>query len=189
MSYLHSKSTKLFFIKNPVTQYKDKKEPCVTAYHDYVKSKIWFIKPTSKPADYSFFNKVFKKEVSKLSDSNYYIKLKKKYTDEEIAESFILPHNLTPKQKKKEDDMFIKHRKEMMENEQVNHPSHYGGKDNPYEAIKVIEAWGANFCIGNCLKYLSRIGKKDPSKILEDYKKALWYLQREISNIEKQNKQ
>lgn len=25
--------------------------------------------------------------------------------------------------------------------EQVNHPQHYGGKDNPFEAIKVIEAW------------------------------------------------
>jgi len=25
--------------------------------------------------------------------------------------------------------------------ETINHPDHYGGKDNPYEAIKVIEAW------------------------------------------------
>lgn len=25
--------------------------------------------------------------------------------------------------------------------EQVDHPAHYGCADNPYEAIKVIEAW------------------------------------------------
>ena len=25
--------------------------------------------------------------------------------------------------------------------EKVDHPSHYGGADNPYEAIKVIEGW------------------------------------------------
>lgn len=29
----------------------------------------------------------------------------------------------------------------------VNHPSHYGGADNTYEAIKVIEAWGLNFSL------------------------------------------
>ncbi len=29
--------------------------------------------------------------------------------------------------------------------EKVNHPEHYGGKNNPYEAIKVIEAWGDEF--------------------------------------------
>ena len=68
--------------------------------------------------------------------------------------------------------------------EQVNHPSHYGGADNPYEAIKVIEAWGLGFNLGNCVKYISRAGKKDTSKLLEDLKKAQWYLAREISNIE-----
>ena len=70
--------------------------------------------------------------------------------------------------------------------EQVNHPSHYGGKDNPYEAIKVIRAWDANFAIGNALKYLSRAGKKDPAKIIEDLKKSAWYIQNEIEELEKQ---
>jgi len=37
-----------------------------------------------------------------------------------------------------------------MEKESVNHPSHYGGKDNTYEAIKVIEAWDLDFCLGKC---------------------------------------
>lgn len=42
----------------------------------------------------------------------------------------------------------------------VNHPSHYGGADNPYEAIKVVEAWDLGFCLGNTVKYISRAGKK-----------------------------
>lgn len=63
--------------------------------------------------------------------------------------------------------------------ETVNHPDHYGGKDNPYEAIKVIEAWELNFRLGNCVKYIARAGKK--SDYIEDLKKARWYLDREIS--------
>lgn len=66
----------------------------------------------------------------------------------------------------------------------INNPKHYGGVDNPYETIKVIEAWGLGFCLGNLLKYASRAGKKDPAKRLEDLKKARWYLDREISNAE-----
>ena len=64
--------------------------------------------------------------------------------------------------------------------EKINHPAHYGGADNPYEAIKVIEAWEMGFCLGNVVKYLSRAGRKDPATELEDLKKALWYLEREI---------
>ena len=64
--------------------------------------------------------------------------------------------------------------------EKINHPAHYGGADNPYEAIKVIENWELGFCLGNVVKYLSRAGRKDPATELEDLKKALWYLQREI---------
>jgi iron-sulfur cluster repair protein YtfE (RIC family) len=75
-----------------------------------------------------------------------------------------------------------------MEKESVNHPSHYGGKDNTYEAIKVIEAWDLDFCLGNVVKYLSRAGKKSDKKV-EDLEKALWYLSREIENLKKKNKQ
>lgn len=70
--------------------------------------------------------------------------------------------------------------------EQVDHPQHYGGKENPYEAIKVIEAWELGFCLGNVVKYLSRAGKKDPKKEVEDLKKALWYLQRRIEHLKKE---
>jgi hypothetical protein len=69
------------------------------------------------------------------------------------------------------------------ENPSVIHPTHYGGKDNPYEAIKVIEAWGVGFNLGNTLKYISRAGKKDD--IIQDLEKALFYLDREIQNRKK----
>ena len=46
------------------------------------------------------------------------------------------------------------------EKEAVNHPAHYGGEDNPYEAIKVIDAWGLGFCLGNTVKYIARAGYK-----------------------------
>lgn len=60
----------------------------------------------------------------------------------------------------------------------VNHPAHYGGADNPYEAIKVIEAWGLGFCLGNTVKYIARAEHKGAS--LEDLRKAAWYLNHEI---------
>jgi hypothetical protein len=72
---------------------------------------------------------------------------------------------------------------EHKQSDAVSHPEHYGGKDNTYEAIKVIEAWSLNFCLGNVVKYLSRAGKKGSK--LEDLKKAQWYLNREIEKLEK----
>lgn len=69
--------------------------------------------------------------------------------------------------------------------ETINHPKHYGG-DTTYEAIKVIEAWGLGFCLGNTVKYIARNGKKAGAKNIEDLKKARWYLDREIANLEKE---
>jgi hypothetical protein len=73
-----------------------------------------------------------------------------------------------------------------MENnkEMVNHPEHYGGSENVYEAIKVIENWDLDFHLGNTVKYISRAGKKGTDKELQDLKKALWYLERKIKNLE-----
>jgi hypothetical protein len=65
----------------------------------------------------------------------------------------------------------------------IDHPQHYGGEENPYEAIKVIEAWDLDFHLGNVVKYISRAGKKG-SKI-EDLKKAQWYMNRAIEQAEK----
>lgn len=45
----------------------------------------------------------------------------------------------------------------------------------------VIEAWGLGFNLGNALKYISRAGRKDPAKTEEDLQKAIWYINRELS--------
>lgn len=69
----------------------------------------------------------------------------------------------------------------------VSHPSHYGGKDDPYETIKVIDAWGLNksFCLGNVIKYISRAGKKDGNSLLQDLMKAQFYLNYELEKLHK----
>ncbi len=66
--------------------------------------------------------------------------------------------------------------------EKVNHPAYYGGADNTYEAIKVIDAWKLGFSLGNAVKYISRAGLKDPATKVEDLKKAMWYIQHEIDS-------
>ena len=68
--------------------------------------------------------------------------------------------------------------------EKINHPNHYGGKNNPYESINIIEHWNLNFHLGNVIKYISRAGKKTKNE-LEDLKKAQWYLDRYIDWKEK----
>lgn len=74
-----------------------------------------------------------------------------------------------------------------MENNMVNHPNYYGGEDNTYEVIKVCEAWGLDkdAYLFNVVKYVARAGKKNRDKELEDLKKALFYLDRKIKNLEK----
>lgn len=68
----------------------------------------------------------------------------------------------------------------------VDHPPHYvsGG----IEVIDAIEAWGLDFHLGNAVKYVARAGKKDPTKLVEDLKKAKWYLERAIARIERARK-
>lgn len=66
--------------------------------------------------------------------------------------------------------------------EAVDHPAHYGGADNPYEAIKVIDEWGLTFCTGNAVKYIARAGRKSPDPI-EDLRKARWYIDHEIARL------
>lgn len=74
----------------------------------------------------------------------------------------------------------------MENNNSINHPQHYGGETNIYEAIKVIEAWHLDFCLGNVLKYICRAGEKSASTEITDLKKASWYLNRRIEQLEKQ---
>lgn len=68
--------------------------------------------------------------------------------------------------------------------EAVNHPAHYGGEDDPFEPIKIIEALDLGFNTGNALKYLLRAGRKPGVSYAEDLQKAVWYLQREVDRAE-----
>lgn len=56
------------------------------------------------------------------------------------------------------------------ESDPVNKPSHY--TDGNIEVIAFIEDKKLGFCLGNAVKYIARAGKKDPSKEIEDLKKA-----------------
>ena len=71
---------------------------------------------------------------------------------------------------------------ELMDN--VNHPNHY--TQGKYEVIDYIEDKLSKeelqgYCVGNVLKYVSRFKHKNR---LEDLKKAEWYLNRLIKNME-----
>ena len=61
----------------------------------------------------------------------------------------------------------------------VNHPEHY--TDGGIETIDFIEAKKLPYHLGNAVKYISRAGKKDKEKIVEDLQKASWYISRYIS--------
>lgn len=63
----------------------------------------------------------------------------------------------------------------------TNHPAHYNS--GRIEVIDFIEDQKLNFNTGNAVKYIARAGKKDTSKHAEDIQKAIWYLQRELDNL------
>lgn len=64
----------------------------------------------------------------------------------------------------------------------VNHPSHYC--DGKIEVIDFIEDKKLGYHLGNVIKYVSRAGKKDAGRTIEDLKKARWYLDRYIEKLE-----
>lgn len=59
----------------------------------------------------------------------------------------------------------------------VHHPPHYN--QGRFEVIDVIEDWKLGFHLGNTVKYIARAGHKGDR--IEDLRKALWYLEREIN--------
>ena len=68
----------------------------------------------------------------------------------------------------------------------VNHPSHYtSGK---IEVIDFIEDKGLGFHLGNAIKYISRAGRKNPDNTIEDLRKAVWYINRQIQRLEREVK-
>lgn len=72
----------------------------------------------------------------------------------------------------------------------VTRPKHY--TDGKIEVIDYIEDKNLGFCLGNVVKYVSRAGKKhsadksDKEKMIQDLKKAQWYLSRRIMEIEEE---
>lgn len=69
-----------------------------------------------------------------------------------------------------------------MNNDAVNHPNHY--TDGGIETIDFIEAKKLPYHLGNAVKYISRAGKKDQNKTIEDLQKAVWYIERYIKVLE-----
>lgn len=69
------------------------------------------------------------------------------------------------------------------EKNKIDHPSHYQGKG--LECIQVIESFNLGFHKGNSIKYILRSGKKEDH--VADLRKAIWYLEREIENLEGKN--
>ena len=81
----------------------------------------------------------------------------------------------------------------------VNNPKHYLSpkpvgqifedwhKGSYYlQALDVIKAWEWEKCgfMFNVLKYILRAGRKDAAKLLEDLKKARFYLDEKITSLE-----
>lgn len=73
--------------------------------------------------------------------------------------------------------------------DKVNRPSHYTGHPSGIECIDITEHY--DFCVGNAIKYLWRAGLKkeagvsDKEKEIEDLKKAAYYIDRKIKQLEK----
>ena len=67
--------------------------------------------------------------------------------------------------------------------EAVNHPEHYNKHPSGIECIDIVRHH--NFNIGSAIKYLWRCGLKENNPEIQELKKAVWYIQDEIKNLEK----
>lgn len=68
----------------------------------------------------------------------------------------------------------------MQFNDPVNHPNHYTSHPSGVEVIQITEHM--NFCLGNAIKYILRAEHKGNQ--IQDLKKAVWYINREIARLE-----
>jgi len=68
----------------------------------------------------------------------------------------------------------------------INHPPHYAA-GRKYEPIDVIEDWKLDYHLATALKYISRAGRKGAEA--EDIQKAIWFLQRKLNNLNKEEAQ
>lgn len=74
-----------------------------------------------------------------------------------------------------------------MNNDNVNHPSHYTQHPSGVECITITRHYC--FSIGNAIKYLWRAGLKvdcnssPVEKEIEDLKKAIWYINDRVKQL------
>lgn len=72
-------------------------------------------------------------------------------------------------------------------NDEINHPAHYTA--GSIEVIDFLESgWDFPFHLANAIKYICRAGRKDKNSLVTDLKKAVWYINRYISYVEKGGK-
>lgn len=69
----------------------------------------------------------------------------------------------------------------MAKYEKVQHPKHYNSHPSGVEAIDIIEHF--TFNVGSAVKYLWRAGLKPNERDIDDFNKAVWYLQREVQRL------
>jgi hypothetical protein len=65
---------------------------------------------------------------------------------------------------------------DLADHDPINHPRHYTSHPSGIECIQVTEHMGFN--LGNAVKYIWRADLK--GDLVEDLKKAIWYIEREI---------
>ena len=78
----------------------------------------------------------------------------------------------------------------MKEEDQINHPKHYNINWKGEQAIspyKFIRSWKMDYPESNIIKYVQRHPYKGQS--LKDLKKARWYLDKLIEEVEEQEKE
>jgi hypothetical protein len=77
------------------------------------------------------------------------------------------------------------HQSQPQSNDPVNHPAHYCA-DATHEVAVCLAAWGleSDALLWNTVKYIARHGKK--GNALEDLRKAKWYLDRRIKQMEEE---
>ena len=58
-------------------------------------------------------------------------------------------------------------------------------ENHDIEVLNFIEDKQLGFHLGNAVKYISRAGRKDPARTVEDLRKAVWYISRQIGRLER----
>lgn len=125
------------------------------------------------------------RKAQKLAESTSTLELPSKLASRPVRIQFIEPHQKEVNKTKAILHTISKGRLRIAgmngEFDNVNHPPHY--KVGGIEVIDFIESKGLTYNLGNVVKYVSRADHKGNK--LEDLKKAQWYLNREVSNLEK----